>query len=65
MTCPAATTRLANRLGDTWARRASDAPCRGGGTADGLDRSAATIAVSGSRFGCRAYSGTDLNESMS
>jgi hypothetical protein len=59
-----AATRLTGRFGNTWPREASGAPRRGGGTADGSDASAATIAVSGSRSGCRPRRAPYLSESI-
>jgi hypothetical protein len=48
----------------TWPREASDAPWRGGGTADGSGTSAATMAASGSRSGCRPRRAPHLSESI-
>jgi hypothetical protein len=56
MTCPAAIIRryeTREQVREYLAREASGAPLRAGGTADGSDTSAATMAASGSRSGCR------------
>ena len=56
---------LASRFGDTWSRGASNARWRDGGTADGSDASAATMAASGSMSGCRPRRAPHSSESVS
>ena len=68
MTCPAVISHHYKAREQAWgylASRASDTCWRGGGTADGANASAATIAVSGSRFVCRARKVPHSNESVS
>jgi len=68
MTCPGAIGRdykAREQVWGTWTHGASDASLRDGGTADASNQSVTTIAVSGSRFGCRMRRAPHWNESVS